>query len=37
MLKITIKIERRSDILYVGVYFIAANNNKYYIYAAKPS
>jgi len=37
MLKIIIKTGRRSDAPYMGVYFMAINNNKYYIYAAKPS
>jgi len=37
ILKIIVKIERRSDIPYVGVYFIAISNSKYHIYTAKPS
>jgi len=36
ILKVTIKIERRSNVLYVKVYFIAINNSRYYIYAANP-
>ena len=37
MLKITARIERRSDIPYIGVYLIAISNSRHYIYAAKPS
>jgi len=37
ILKIIIKIGKRSDVPYIWVYFIIINNNKYYIYAAKPS
>jgi len=36
MLGVIIKIGRKSNTLYVGVYFIAISNNKYYIYAANP-
>jgi len=35
ILKIIVEIGKRSDIPYVGVYFIVISNNKYYIYAAK--
>jgi len=37
MLKIIIKIKRRNDVPYIGVYFIEISNNKHYIYPAKPS
>ena len=37
MLGITAKIKRRSNVPYIGVYLIAINNGKYYIYATKPS
>jgi len=37
ILGIIIKIRKRSDAPYIRVYFIAMSNNKYYIYAAKPS
>ena len=37
MLEIIVRIERRSDAPYIGVYFIAASSSRYYIYAAKPS
>ena len=37
ILKITAKIKRRSNTPYIGVYFMAISNSKYYIYAAKPS
>ena len=36
MLKVIIKIKRRSNVPYVRVYFIIINNNKYYIYATNP-
>jgi len=36
MLKMSVRIEK-SDAPYIGVYFIVISNNKYYIYAAKPS
>ena len=36
MLEIIIKIGKRSNALYMGVYFIAINNNKYHVYAANP-
>jgi len=36
MLEITIKTEKRSNVPYVGVYFIIISDNKYYIYAANP-
>jgi len=35
MLKIIIKTGRRSDVFYVGVYFIIISNSKYFIYTAK--
>jgi len=37
MLEITFKIGIRSDALYIGVNFIVASSNKYYIYAVDPS
>jgi len=37
MLKITIKIEKKSDVPYIEVYFMAINNNKCYIYATTSS
>ena len=33
----TPRIKRRSNTPYIGVYFMAISNSKYYIYAAKPS
>jgi len=35
ILETIVKIKRKGDTPYVGVYFIATNNNKYYIYATK--
>jgi len=37
MLRVIVKIGRRSDAPNIEVYFIAISNSKYYIYAAKPS
>jgi len=34
MLEIIIKIGKRSNAFYMGVYFIVINNNKYHVYAA---
>ena len=34
---VTARIGRRSDILYIGVHFMAISNGGYYIYAAKLS
>ena len=31
------RIERRSNIPYIGVYLIAASDSRYYIYADNPS
>jgi len=36
VLKIIVKIGKKSNAPYIGVYFIAISNNKYYIYAANP-
>jgi len=33
VLRVTIKIKIKSNAPYVGVYFIAISNNKYYVYA----
>jgi hypothetical protein len=30
-------VGRRSDAPYIGVYFMAMSNSRYYVYAAKPS
>jgi len=37
IIEIIARIERRSDIPYIGVYFVVISNSKYYIYAAKLS
>ena len=37
MLGIIARAGKRSNIPYIGVYFIAISNNRHYIYAAKPS
>jgi len=34
MLKVIIRIEKKSDALYMGVNIMATNSNKYYIYTA---
>jgi len=34
VLGVIVKTGKRSNALYVGVYFIIINNNKHYIYAA---
>ena len=36
ILKTIAGIGRRSNIPYIGVYFVAISNNKYYIYTANP-
>ena len=36
MLEVIIKIEKRSDALYIRVNFVAINSSKYYIYATNP-
>ena len=33
ILKTTVRIGKKSNILYIKVYFIVINNNRYYIYA----
>ena len=37
MLETVTKIERRSNIPYMGVHLIAVSSSKYYIYAINPS
>jgi len=32
-----VKIERRSNIPYIGAYFMAISNSKYYVYTNNPS
>jgi len=36
VLKITVKIGKKSNAPYIGVYFMATSNNKYHVYAANP-
>jgi len=36
ILKIMVKIGKRRNASYIGVYFMAANNSKYYIYTNNP-
>jgi len=36
ILRVIIKIRKRNNVLYIGVYLIAISNSKYYIYAANP-
>ena len=33
----TVRIGKRSNAPYIGVYLIATSNGRYYIYATKPS
>ena len=37
VLIVIVRIERRSNIPYIGVHLIATSNGGHYIYAAKPS
>jgi len=37
MLGVTVRIERKSNVLNIGVYFMAMSNSKYHVYAAKLS
>ena len=32
-----VRIGRRSNVPYIGVYLIVTSNGRYYVYAAKPS
>jgi len=37
ILGVIIKIGKRSNVLNMGVYFMAMSDNRYHVYAAKPS
>ena len=37
ILRVIVRIGRRSNIPNIGVYLVAISNGKYYVYVAKPS
>ena len=37
VLIVIVRIGRRSDVPYIGVYLIVISNSRYYVYTTKPS